>query len=269
MTETEDVDVAAPNIARMYDYLLGGSANFAVDRAAAEEFNAQLPGNADWAYAHAQANRAFLGRAVRHLATEHGIDQFLDLGSGVPTKGNVHEIAHQVDQRARVAYVDHEAVAVAHARRMLAGHERVTVTRADARDPGAVLAAPGVAGLLDFRRPVAVLAVAILEVIGDVDAGELTAAYRNACVPGSALVVSHMTRLSITEDQVAAFREMMRHTPTPHTRFTTRAEMDRIGTGYTWLEPGVVPLAHWRNDGPVSEEQAAAANSFGAVGVLR
>ncbi len=255
-----------PNIARMYDYLLGGNANFAADRQAAEEFNAAIPGNERWAYSHARANRAFLRRAVRYLAS-HGIDQFLDLGSGVPTKGNVHEIVGELNPTARVAYVDHEPVAVHHARRLLDGHTQVTVTQADACDPQAVLTAPGVASLLDVTRPVAVLAVALLEVI-DAEPVELIASYRQACVPGSALVISHLTQLTITDEQRAAFQQMMADTPTPHARFTTREEMDAIGAGYTWISPGVVPLDHWRPETPVADEQAGQANSYGAVGIL-
>ena len=131
--DVESVSTDRPNIARMYDYLLGGSANFAADRQAAEDFNGAIPGNDTWAYSHAQSNRAFLGRAVRHLAAQ-GIDQFLDLGSGVPTVGNVHEVARWLDPRARVAYVDHEPVAVAHGRHLLRNVERTTVTEADLRD---------------------------------------------------------------------------------------------------------------------------------------
>lgn len=270
MSEFENDPLATdqPNIARMYDYLLGGSANFAADREAAEDFNGAIPGNETWARSHATSNRAFLGRAVRYLAAEVGIDQFLDLGSGVPTKGNVHEIAQRANPAARVAYVDHEAVAVHHARRLLSEHTYVTVTQADARDPRAVRTAPGVANLLDFNRPVAVLAVALLEVIGDVDTAELISAYREACAPGSALVVSHLTQLTITDDQADAFRQMMRATPTPHARFTTRDELDKLGAGYTWAQPGVVPLDHWRPDSFIPDEQAYKANSFGVVGLL-
>ncbi|NYH77439.1 hypothetical protein FHR84_000753 [Actinopolyspora biskrensis] len=264
---TGEVDHSAPNIARMYDYLLGGAANFEVDRNAAEEFNASVPGNVEWAYSHARSNRAFLGRAVRYCVNR-GIDQFLDLGSGVPTKGNVHEIAQQYDPHARVAYVDVEPIAVHHARQLLDGRSRVTVTRADARYPEQVLSAPGVTGLLDFTRPVAVLAVALLEVLGEVDPVELVAAYRKACAPGSVLVLSHMTQLSLTDAQVDAFRAMMASTPTPHVRFISREQLDRVGAGYQWVEPGVVPLDHWRPERSVSDEQARRANSYAAVGVL-
>ncbi|SDQ18590.1 SAM-dependent methyltransferase [Actinopolyspora saharensis] len=264
---TGEVDHSTPNIARMYDYLLGGAANFEVDRDAAEEFNASVPGNVEWAYSHARSNRAFLGRAVRYCVSR-GIDQFLDLGSGVPTKGNVHEIAQQHDPHARVAYVDVEPIAVHHARQLLDGHSRVTVTRADARKPDQVLAASGVAELLDFTRPVAVLAVALLEVLGEVDPVELIAAYREACAPGSVLVLSHMTQLSLTDEQVDAFRAMMASTPTPNVRFVSREQLDLVGAGYQWAEPGVVPLDHWRPERAVSDEQARRANSYAAVGVL-
>src|SRR6202012_1061469 len=151
------IDFDRANAARMYDHFLGGGHNFAVDRDVAEKV---AVGNPDIA-AVARATRADLGRVVRWCRAA-GIDQFLDLGSGVPTVGNVHEIAHQTHPGARVAYVDFEPVAVAHAQALLAqdpGGATVTIPRADLRDPASVLAAPGVADLLDLARPVALLAI--------------------------------------------------------------------------------------------------------------
>ena len=267
MTDYEDflrgVDVTRPNAARMYDYYLGGSANFEVDRKAAEEGKAALPD----ATIYARANRAFLVRAVRYLCNA-GIDQFLDLGSGIPTKGNVHEIAHQLNPAARVAYVDIEPVAVSHARRMLEGKQNVTITQADIRRPQDVLSAPGVAGLLDFDRPVAVLAVAILPfVVDDEEAINLVAEYRNKCVSGSYLVLSHISQLAATAEQVTAAEEVMSRTTTP-VRWRSADRITPMLAGYRVVPPGLVPVTQWRPDTPVPPDLVSRSNAFGAVAVL-
>ncbi|WP_017972373.1 SAM-dependent methyltransferase [Actinopolyspora halophila] len=263
------VDLTGPNTARMHDYLLGGAVNAAVDRAQVDQLTECLPDHR-WLSCYAQANRAFLARAVR-ACVEAGIDQFLDLGSGVPTNGNVHEIAQRVAPHARVAYVDHDPIAVHHAQHMLAGQSQVTITHADARQVEVVLNAAGVAGLLDFTRPVAVLAVALLELL-DVAPAALVGRYRQACVPGSYLVLSHMAQLSLTDAHVTAFRARLAETPTstPHIRFATHADLDRVAAtaGYQWIAPGVVPLDHWRPENPVTDAEAARSNGYAAVGVL-
>ncbi|WP_370591469.1 SAM-dependent methyltransferase [Saccharopolyspora montiporae] len=257
------VDVDKPNIARMYDYFLGGSAHFAVDRQAAEDLLQAFPGNTAWAH----INRAFLGRAVREL-TARGVDQFLDLGSGIPTKGNVHEIAQSVNPAARVAYVDVEPVAAHHARQLLRGDSASTVTQADVRDPQQVLAAPGVGELLDFDRPVAVLAVAILDIIEVADPAALVASYRDACAPGSAFVLSHSAQLQASDTEWSGAREVFAATTTPHVQTRSRVEIAGLLAGYEVLEPGVVPSALWRPDREVSEQEAARSNGYAAVGVL-
>lgn len=251
-------DVDSPNAARMYDYYLGGAANFAVDRAAADRALEVTPEIGRFA----RANRSFLGRAVAHLC-ELGIDQFLDLGSGVPTVGNVHEIAHRHAPSARVAYVDVEPVAVSHARWLLGAQSAVTVTQGDIRRPDEVLGAPGVDGLLDFTRPIALLAVAILHFLPDADdpAG-LMATYRRACPQGSYVCLSHASPITMTTEQVAGGQEVYRSTTTP---ITPRAHAD-IATmldGWQLLEPGLVPINEWRPD--IAEPLA---NGYGAVGRL-
>ncbi|MBP2368982.1 SAM-dependent methyltransferase [Pseudonocardia parietis] len=258
-------DGAVPNLARMYDYYLGGSHNFAVDRAAADRAVRTVP----HARTFALANRAFLGRVVRLLVAE-GIDQFLDLGSGVPTVGNVHEIAQAASPAARVAYVDIEPVAVGVAARVLAGNPNATITHADIRDTEAVLTAPGVAGLLDFDRPVAVLAIAILHALPDADdpAGVL-AAYRDACCPGSYLAVSHLAATSFSTEQQKTVHEVLDETPTPVT-LRTREQLAAMLTGYRILEPGVTLLPAWRPDDPEHPATAADidANGYGALARL-
>ena len=156
------LDIERPSAARMYDYYLGGSHNFAVDRAAADAVLAVIPD----VPVGAQANRAFLRRAVRYLV-EAGVTQFIDIGSGIPTLGNVHEIAQQADPRTRVVYVDTDPVAVAHSRLILGGNERATVIHEDLRRPGEILEHPDVRQLIDFDQPVALMLVAVLHFVSD------------------------------------------------------------------------------------------------------
>ena len=255
-------DTDRPNSARMYDYYLGGSAHFAVDRQAADDALEVLPQSA----VYARANRAFLGRVVRFLL-EQGIDQFLDLGSGIPTVGNVHEIAHRTNPRARVAYVDHEPVAVAHAKRMLEGQKNVTITQADVREPGSVLNAPGVTEMIDFERPLAVLAIAILPFVpDDTEARELVAAYRDAGPLGSWLAISHISQASATDEQVRVAHEVMARPPTPGA-WRPRESIRELFAGYRLAEPGLVLSPLWRPDREISPEEAAEANAYGGVGL--
>jgi SAM-dependent methyltransferase len=247
----------------MYDYFLGGAQNFAADRDAAEQ--------AVLAFPHirvgARVNRSFLGRAVTYL-TQHGVDQFLDLGSGIPTVGNVHEIAHRHNPTARVAYIDYEPVAVAHARRLLAGDPRVSITQADIREAHDVLAAPGVRHLLDFSRPVAVLAMGILHFLPDSDDPYgMLATYRDACVPGSALAISHGSQVTLTDEQIRRFLLAYARTPTP-ALFRTVEEILPLLDGYEIVEPGLVLLPQWHPYDPVGDEEARAANIYGGVGIL-
>ena len=256
-------DLKAPNAARMYDYHLGGSANFAVDREAIDEILTWLPEGSHYA----RANRGFLGRAVRHLVNEVGIDQFLDLGSGVPTIGNVHEIAQSQNPGARVAYVDFEPVAARHARHLLEqeGAQRVTVTEADIRDPSTVLSSPGVADLVDFDRPVAVLAVGVLPFVPDGQAQDLMATYRDATVAGSCAVISHISRTCWTEEQMQRLMVIMRRTPTPE-RERTPQQIRTLLPGYTLVPPGVVPVPEWRPETAPSDDDVHRSNCYGAVG---
>ncbi|TWG07685.1 SAM-dependent methyltransferase [Saccharopolyspora dendranthemae] len=263
--EVSHADLTRPNIARMYDYLLGGSAHFEVDRAAADQALELVPTERDYS----RINRSFLGRAVRYLVTEAGIDQGLDLGSGVPTVGNVHEIARVHSPQAKVAYVDWEAIACHHARHLLGEDPLVSVTELDVCDVDEVLHSPGVAGLLDFSQPVAVLAFGILDLVPSADGAALVERYRDACVPGSALAVSNNAQLSRTDAEVAALRSLLAGTSTPHLHVRTAAEVAELFAGYALVDPGVVPAAHWRPDTPVSEDEAARGNVLGGVGVLR
>ena len=263
--EVGDVDWTTPNIARIYDYHLGGHANFAVDREVGDAWARIAPDQ----LAYCRANRGFLWRAVRTLVDEAGIDQFLDLGSGVPTVGNVHEIAQQRNPAARVAYVDVEPIAVSHARQLLGPDEqRVTVTRADVCQPETVLAAPAVAGLLDFSRPVAVLALGILDIVPTADGAGLMSQYRDSCAAGSALAVSNGAQLTLTPDQIRDIHALMSDSSTPTGHWRTHEEVADLLPGYQLLDPGVVPTAAWRPDEPITEAEAARSNAYAAVGIL-
>ncbi|GIH15098.1 SAM-dependent methyltransferase [Rugosimonospora africana] len=258
------IDGQRPNSARMYDYLLGGASNFAVDREAARQAAAVFP---HFRIA-VRVNREFLGRAVTYLVRQ-GIDQFLDLGSGIPTVGNVHEVARRHNPTARVAYVDNEPVAVTHARTLLRDDAYSAVADVDIRDPARVLASPQVAELLDFSRPVAVLAVAILHFLpDDQDPSGMLAAYRDACPAGSYLALSHGAQVTLTDQQIADFQAAYARTPTPAV-FRTETEIAGFFAGYEPVDPGVTLLPRWHPEQPVSERDAREANLYGGVGILR
>jgi hypothetical protein len=235
------VDDQTPNVARMYDYFLGGFHNFDADRELAERTIAAWP----QVPAIARANRAFLGRAVRHLV-ESGVRQFLDLGSGVPTAGNVHEIAQELAEDTRVVYVDVEPVAVAHSRQILRGNPNAAAVLADLRRSDLVLADPAVTSLLELSRPVALLMVAVLHFVPDsAQAADTVRAYREALGPGSWVVISHGT------DEVLP-KELGEQVDTLYQRTSsaavsrTRAELTALLEGYDLVDPGLVPVDQWQ-----------------------
>jgi SAM-dependent methyltransferase len=260
----EDVDLNTPSPARIYDYLLGGSHNLAVDRAVAEQVLVAMPD----ARSGALANRSFLYRAVRFLV-DAGVRQFLDLGSGIPTAGNVHEIAQRAAPGARVVYVDSDPVAVAHSRALLTGNERAGVVESDIRDVDRIMASPEAARLLDPAEPVGLLMVAILHVIPDADdpAG-LVAGLRDRVAPGSYLVVGHGTADSRPED-AARLEEVSKRTPTPLT-LRPRAEVERFFDGFDMVEPGLIWAPLWRPDpGDEPGQHPELAANYGGVGIRR
>ncbi|GLZ46047.1 hypothetical protein Acsp06_22320 [Actinomycetospora sp. NBRC 106375] len=240
----DGVDVERPSAARVYDHYLGGLHNFAADRAMA------AAAVADWPELPRimQANRAFLRRAVRHLA-DQGIDQFLDIGSGIPTVGNVHEVAQAVRPDARVVYVDIDPVAVAHSRALLADDPRTGVVQADLVDVDGVLGAPATRSLLDLSRPVGLLVVALLHFVGDERRpADVLARYREALAPGSHLVISHASADG-APDRAGEHQSLYRRTATPMT-MRTRDEVAGLLDGFTLVEPGLVFLPQWRPDDP-------------------
>ncbi|BCJ61098.1 SAM-dependent methyltransferase [Micromonospora endophytica] len=259
----ETIDVERPSVARMYDYYLGGSHNFAVDRAAAQTMMAAVPE----APLMAQANRAFLRRAVQYL-TDVGIRQFLDIGSGIPTVGNVHEIAQRHTPDARVVYVDVDPVAVAHSREILAGTDGTTVVQEDLRHPERILAHPDVRATLDFSRPVAVLVVAVLHFVPDHDRpAELLRTLRAALAPGSHLVLSQASDDGRDDAERAEAEQVYRRTDSPLS-VRSRAELTAFFDGFQLVEPGVVWVPQWRPETPEDAEDAERAVFLGGVGRL-
>jgi SAM-dependent methyltransferase len=251
-----ELDTDTPNPARMYDYLLGGAANFRADRAAIAEVLRINPRGRQ----HTLANRAYLRRVVRNLAGK-GVRQFLDLGAGVPTVGPVHEIAQRAAPDARVVYVDNEPIAASYARHVLAGVPGTAVVQADLRDVDRVVAEAG--ALLDFGEPVAVLAFAVLHFLtDDAAAAELVAAYRDRTVPGSWLALSHGT--ADGDAGVGAALEIYEHTSMPGT-LRSRSQLTTLFDGYELVAPGVVFVPDWHPD-PYLEPAAATSAFIGGVG---
>ena len=238
----QSVDVTRPNAARMYDYMLGGSANFAADREAAE----QMMAAGGTTTAPARLNRAFLRRAVRFMV-EEGIDQFLDLGSGIPTAGNVHEIAQAANPDARVVYVDNEPVAVHHAKDLLAGNDNAVMVSGDLRNVHSVLANPDIRRLIDVTRPVGLLMVAIFHFIPDADRpAEIVAGYRRALTGGGYLAISHFSDNGLVRAREAA--TLYQRTATPVIA-RTHGEVAALLADTDLVEPGLVWTPEWRPDG--------------------
>ncbi|MFD0203926.1 MULTISPECIES: SAM-dependent methyltransferase [Saccharothrix] len=240
------VDLDRPSAARMYDYFLGGSHNFAVDREAAKSVEQIFPGMSG----AARANRSFLRRAVRYLLSQ-GIDQFLDLGSGIPTVGNVHEIAQQTNPEARVVYADVEPVAVAHSTALLAGNPRASAIQADLRDPDSVLGNEEVRAMLDFDRPIGLLMVAVLHFVPDADDPHAAIArYREVLAPGSYVAISHASWDGVSQEGRESGEQVnaiYRKTDSPLV-LRTGVEVAAFFDGLEVVEPGVVPLSEWRPD---------------------
>jgi hypothetical protein len=241
----EAVDIETPSAARMYDFYLGGSCNFAADRKLAEENKRVWPDLG----AICQANRAFLHRAVYYLA-EAGVTQFLDLGSGIPSNGNVHEVAQSVNPDAATIYVDADPVAYAHGQLILGDVPHTEMLHADLRAPRDILEHPLLRQHLDLTRPVAVVMNSALPFVPDEDdpAG-IVAAYRDATAPGSYFVLSHATDEYKPE---RAERTSAIYTKASHsTTFRSRAQIAGLLDGYELLDPGLVDVINWRPD-PIS-----------------
>lgn len=240
------VDTATPNVARIYDYLLGGTSNYACDREAATDILAALPDGKDVM----RANRAFQQRAVRYLAGEVGITQFIDIGAGLPTQGNVHEIAHRINPRARVVYVDNDPVVLAHSRAILNATANVVAIRGDLRYPEQIIEHPTLRALVDLGRPVAILLVAIVHFIGDNDDPYgVLAQLKSAIPPGSYLALSHGEERPEVSDAARVYDR----SPSPAT-VRRRDQIASFFDGLQLVEPGLVGVTRWRPEDNNTED---------------
>jgi hypothetical protein len=238
-------DPTIPNVARIYDYILGGKTNFEADRVAAARLLQIAP---DAAQAAAD-NRKFLGHAVQFLARDAGIMQFLDIGSGLPSLGNVHEVAQEHEKHARVAYVDYDPVVISHASALLAMEGRVIAVQGDLRQPGDIIENPGLRELIDFTRPVAITLVAILHFLEGQAAYEAGEYLKSVMAPGSYLAISHATQDAAKEgeaDEVTGVYEQA--SASLHLR--TQEEISRFLDGLELVPPGVVEAGNWRGKSP-------------------
>ena len=229
----------------MYDYFLGGHHNFEVDRKAAEQAIAIWP---DMPLV-LRANRAFLRRAVRFIV-DQGIDQLLDIGSGIPTVGNVHEAAQRTNPAARVVYVDNDPVAVAHSRALLQDSTDAAIIQADACQPEAILSHPEVARLLDLSKPLGVLVVALLHfVVDDDEADDAVRVLRDAMPSGSYLAIQHASTGGLSREMIDRLDQIYARTPTP-VKLRSRDAIARFFDGLELVEPGLVYMSLWRPEGP-------------------
>jgi SAM-dependent methyltransferase len=258
-----EVDTKRANVARVYDYWLGGTHNFLTDQDLARALLAVEPNFR----AIARANRAFLGRAVRFLAAA-GIRQFLDIGSGIPTEGNVHEVAQQAAPGAHVVYADIDPVAVAHSKAILAGNASAAVLEADLREPEKILTHHTIGQLIDFSQPTGLLLAAVLHFIADAeDPWKIVATLRDALAPGSYLVLCHATDES--KPGVAhAFEKVYNRSVATDVHMRSREQILRFFDSFDLVDPGLVYMPQWRPDSPADVPDDPS-QLWGLVGVGR
>jgi hypothetical protein len=239
-----DFDVTTPSTARMYDYYLGGKDNFAVDRAAAEKALAVVPDGRQVAW----ANRRFLVRAVKYLA-RNGIEQFIDLGTGIPTSPNVHETARAFVPDARVAYVDYDPIVTVHNRALLeSAGDGIIAVRGDVRYPLNILSNHAIRDAIDFRRPVGILFVAVLHFVTDEEYPyRAVAAFRDRVCPGSYVAISHITSDGTDPHVVSTIQDVYRQASAPAV-FRSRAGIERFFEGLRLVKPGIVEVSEWRRN---------------------
>jgi hypothetical protein len=252
-------------MARTYDFMLGGGHNFAVDRAVGAQIEHAMPGLRE----AARVNRAFLGRAVRFMV-DRGIRQFLDVGSGIPTVANVHEVAQARDPECRVVYVDRDPVAVAHSELMLADNDHASIVHADMRDPEKILESPQVRGLLDLDEPVGLLMLLMLHWIPD-ESGplELVGRYRAALADGSFLAVTHVTGDHQGENLTEATDVIKESRSPDQVTLRTHEEVTALFAGFEIVEPGLVGCGEWRPAGPADISGTSEMNMLVYAGIGR
>jgi S-adenosyl methyltransferase len=260
----QSVDVSVPSAARLYDYMLGGAHNFAVDRQMGDKIERVMP----HARSAARVNRAFLGRAVRFMV-DQGVRQFLDIGSGIPTVANVHEVAQEEDPECRVMYVDRDPVAVAHSELILAGNDRAAVLQADMRDPDSILNSGEVRRLLDFDQPIGLLMLFMVHwVPTEADPWGLLKHYREALASGSYLAITHFAddHGNTGADAAAA---KMNQAGGDQVVERSRDEILAFFGDFELVEPGLVGFAEWRPSGPGDISVDPGINRVAYAGVAR
>ncbi|MEV6659652.1 SAM-dependent methyltransferase [Nocardia fluminea] len=261
-----DVDTTIAHEARVYDYWLGGKDNYPADRALGDAIAEHVPAIKTMA----RANRAFLGRAVRHLVSEAGITQFLDIGTGIPTAGNTHEVAQQLDPTARVVYVDKDPIVLAHARALMNStpQGRTRFIHADLHDPRSILDHPDLADTLDRDEPVAIMLVAIMMYFSDADRPQdLIADLLDAVPSGSYLVITHPTADFAPEAMAGVQAAAEASGISFHPR--SNAATSELFAGTTLIDPGLVPVAAWRPElinGPAAVVEADSAWYWAGIG---
>jgi hypothetical protein len=259
----QGIDTTVPNAARVYDYFLDGAHNFAADREMANNIQQVLPGVRD----AIRITRAFLRRAVLFMA-DSGIRQFLDIGSGIPTVGNVHEIAQRANPDCRVVYVDKEPVAVTHCDLLLAGNDRAAAIQANLRDVESILDHPQTQHLLDLDQPIGLLMLAVLHFVPDSwNPAGIVARYRDRLAPGSYLALSHAT----TDGNPAGLAESIQfYEQTPEPMYLRgHDEVLRLFTGFELVESGLVGCAFWRPSGPGDSCGSTEMNALAYAGLGR
>jgi hypothetical protein len=254
-----DIDTTRPHVARMYDYYLGGKDNFAVDREAVVAVESAMPEVRQLA----RENRAFLRRAVRFMTTA-GVRQFIDIGAGLPTVGNTHEIAQAADPEAHVVYVDNDPIVLAHGRALLATNPRTTVITADLRRPGDVVTNADVTKFIDFEQPVGVLLIAMTHFLRTEEREPIMGTLRAALAPGSFVAATHVTVDKHSAEAVEGVERVYRKTPTP-IYFRRHDEIARFFDGLDLVQPGLVTVDAWRPD-PADPAPAATGWLYGGVG---
>jgi SAM-dependent methyltransferase len=252
-------------VARIYDYLLGGKDNFASDRAAAEKLIELTPNIREGV----QANRRFLSRAVRFLA-EAGIRQFLDIGAGLPTQENVHQVVLRAAPESSVVYIDNDPIVLSHGRALLADNGQTIVLDGDLREPEAILDDPRVSGHIDFDRPVGLLLLAVLHFIPEDDIAErIVKTLRDRLAPGSALVISHLSFGDLEDDKLRKGREVYSRTSAGSATPRPHAQILRFFDGFTLVEPGLVSTDDWRPEaGEPRLTKLPGIDGFSGVGLL-
>jgi hypothetical protein len=258
-----EVDTSTPHPARMYDYFLGGKNHFAADRETAEKVLAAAPTTR----ISARENRAFLGRAVRYLVAEAGIRQFLDIGTGLPTANNVHEVAQAVQPSARVVYTDNDPLVLTHARALLTSSPagRTAYIQADLRDPAAILSSPTVREVLDFSQPIALIVVAVLHFVHDeFKPGSIIATLLDALPSGSYLAASHVPGEHLPVEGAATTRTY-RSSGVPLQLRDSDEFADLAFSGLELVPPGVVLVSEWRPEGYGPRPTPGEVNVYGGV----